>query len=181
MTLTEAISRLKPEEFNLILKNGTRKSVLCGYELNSLEYSSYTFVKEIAPDLIKNAKFDLLLFKLLKDRGYNVFEYDIENEPNAELMQSLCWVLDELERINEMEQETLSAEPETNMFLAGVERLNVFGVVNVLDNLSGGDVLKWDEIRKLPYHYVYFKQCKTNIENQIHKKYMELNKPKKTK
>jgi hypothetical protein len=53
MTLTEAISRLSEDEFQLILKSGKRSSVLCGYELEALILSSFTFVKEIAPDLIK--------------------------------------------------------------------------------------------------------------------------------
>lgn len=179
MTLTEAISKLSLGDFQLILKNGARSSVLCGYDLETLEYSSYKFVKEIAPSLIKNAKFDLLLFKLLKDRGYNVFEYDIELTPNVQLLPVLCWVLDELERINEMEMEVLNSPPDMKMHAAGVDRLNVFGHLNVIDSLAEGDVTKWETVWMLPYHTVFFKQSKSIVENEIQKKLMKLNTPKK--
>jgi hypothetical protein len=115
----------------------------------------------------------------LKDRGYNVFEYDIANTPNAQLLEVLTWIFDEFKLIARMEDEHLNTPPDFKMAAAGVERMNVFGHLNVIDSIAGGDPLKWEAVRKLPYHVIFDKQYKSTIENDIQKKLMEANTKKK--
>ena len=178
MTLTEAISKLTHEEFAFIIKNGKRSSELIGYDLETITKSSYKFVNEIAPDLIKNAKFDELLYKSLRDRGYNVFFYEIENANKNKLLESFCWIYDELKEINLLEEAYLNTPPDPKLMMAGIDRMNVFGITNIVDSLAGGDILKWEQIKELPYHMVFDKQYKTAIENDIQKRLVEINKVK---
>jgi hypothetical protein len=74
-------------------------------------------------------------------------------------------------RIIEREQKTLKYTPDRKELLAGVQDLNKFGEKNLVDALAGGDVLKHDDVLKLPYNTVYLKLYQDNVKARINKKY----------
>lgn len=164
------LNQLSQEEVDFIFKNGKRSSILFNFDFQSLIYSSYGFVKEVIPSAFITGDIERMIFKACKERGVHVFLSDISHLPVPEVMSFICWLKDELEAIVIMEGQHLSSEPEMDLKAAGIEELNQFGTLNVIDSLAGGDVLKWDAIRALPYHVVFDKQLKGIVEKGIEKR-----------
>jgi hypothetical protein len=61
------------------------------------------------------------------------------------------------------------------------QRMAKFGVLNIIDSLANGDVLKWKEIEKLPYMVVFTKLRMENEKNKIQREINELQRKKQLK
>jgi len=88
-------------------------------------------------------------------------------------MSFILWIIDEMKSIQDLEIKYLKSDPNPKMLQAGINNLDQFGILNTLDNLSGGDILKYDLIRNIPYNIVFDKQymevVKSGIENKLAK------------
>lgn len=173
MKFNEALANLKQEDFEFLLKNGKRSTILNDIDFESLCYSSYKFVKETSVDLIKIGNFEKLIFECFIDRKINIFENDIQHFDFNKCLSFVFWIIDDLKYWQEMEQAHLSGEPDIDMMLAGINELNIFGDLNTIDMMAGGDVLKWNEIKKLPYQTVFDKQLKSIKEAKFQKEYQK--------
>lgn len=171
MGFNTAFSRLPEDDFLFIMKNGKRINVLLGYDFKSLIYSSFKFLKETLPDLIKNCNFEKLVLEMFMDRGVNVFTCDIDSIDYNEMLYFIFWVMDEMEAIAKMENTHLVSETDMDLISAGIQEMQQFGELNTIDSLAGGDVLKWEQVKLLPYHVVFDKQFKSIVEQRISKKY----------
>lgn len=169
----DKLKQITQEEFNFLVKNGKRSSKLLNFDFDSLIHSSYTIVKEVIPDLLAKCDFEMLFFEMLKDRSEHVFLIDVQNISSSEAMAFILWIIDELKSINELESQFLRSDPDVKMLQAGINKLDKFGILNTLDNLAKGDILKYDLIRKLPYRTVFDKQymevTKSDIEKRLTK------------
>jgi len=170
MSFNIALLKIGVDEFTFLFKNSIRKSNLLNHEFESLHLSSWKFVKEIAPQLIKLGNFEKLIIEIFKDRGIGIFPADVNYSDYNECLYFLFWIIDEVKHWNETESKVLSAEPDVKLLAAGINELNQFGDLNTIDSLANGDVLKYEEIKMLPYHVIFDKQYKTNIENNINRK-----------
>lgn len=56
----------------------------------------------------------------------------------------------------------------------GSERLAKYGYYNTLDDLSGGDITKWEEIRQLPYNEVFLKLLLNKDKAQLEREMSEI-------
>lgn len=79
-----------------------------------------------------------------------------------------------------IEGQTLAYTPEQNESNAGIEVFERYGAINVLETLSGGDVLKWETVKGLSYEVVYVKLCLNRDKAEYEKKYRELTTPVST-
>ena len=61
------------------------------------------------------------------------------------------------------------------------ERMSKFGVLNAIDSLAKEDVLKWEQIEKLPYMTVFAKLMMDKEKNNIQQEIAELQKKKQLK
>lgn len=168
--LNQKLSLITQEDFDFLIKNGKRSSILLNFEFESLIYCRWGFLKEVIPDLFSRNEFEKLLFLMLKDRGVNVFLNDVSNCDLKEVMSFILWIMDELKTIRELEATYLVSEPDIKLLQAGINELDQFGIKNTLDNLAGGDILKYDLIRQLPYHEVFDKQYMETIKKKVEKK-----------
>lgn len=84
------------------------------------------------------------------------------------------YIIKDLFRILEREARTLKYTPDRKELLAGVNDLSKFGEKNLVDALAGGDVLKHNDVLKLPYNTVYLKLYQDSVRAKINKKYSEL-------
>lgn len=166
MKLNDYIASFTQEQLSFIIENGKRTSVLDNFDFQDATLFTFNFVKETIPNLIKIANFEQLINECFKDRG---FAFGFEND-NQKCLQFILWLKDELKSINDLETNYLTSDPDIDMISAGVNEMNQFGNLNVLDQLSGGDILKWEEIGKLQYAKVFDKLYKSTIENNIQKK-----------
>ena len=94
----------------------------------------------------------------------------VKKQDNYKKLKFLFWIQDQYKLINELEQRYLSSPPDGKLIQAGIQDLDVLGDKNILDQLAGGDVLKWEQIEQLPYGRVFDKQLKNVIEARISKK-----------
>ena len=159
-----------------LLKNGKRTSVLNGFDFESLTLFSFKFVKKTMPNLLKLGNFDKLVFEAFKDRKQYIFENDVNYFDFKEVLYFIFWLKDEMQHWAKMEGDYLSSDPSADMMGAGINELDIFGVDNVIDSLSGGDITKHALIEVMSYGKVFDKQWKSNIENRIQKKLSKVKK-----
>ncbi|MDD3645502.1 MAG: hypothetical protein PHR19_08255 [Bacteroidales bacterium] len=75
----------------------------------------------------------------------------------------------EIRRIVDTEGKLLAYTPTMEEEAAGLDRFNKFGVALQLDSLAGGDVLKWEEVRALPYEIAILKLVIDKTKNDYSK------------
>jgi hypothetical protein len=168
--LNSQLAQITNEDFDFLSKNGKRTSVFMRYDFESLIYSEWGLLKFDLPDLFASGNFEQLLFLLLKDRNVNVFLNDIQKQPINKAIEFILWIKDELETIKDLEKTYLSSDPSAKMFQAGINKLDQFGIMNTIDNLSGGDILKYEFIKKQKYNVIFDKQYREVITNEIQAK-----------
>lgn len=83
------------------------------------------------------------------------------------------WVVEAMTELMETEQTELVYEPTEKEKEAGVEDLNRFDFFPTIDQLTGGDQTRVDEILMLPYHKVFRKMAYTKAVGNINKKLVE--------
>lgn len=171
MELNQLILQIPAEEMEFILKHGERINGINEIKSKPLLQFSFEIVKYELPELLKNNDF-VGVSKLLL--GDNIRNVNINN-----LLNFVLWVLAEIDDINNLESTYLNSEPDIDLLMAGIKDLDVFGYINVVDTLAQGDILKWDEILKLPYQRVFDKMLKNNIENRIQRNYQKIISKKK--
>ena len=170
MSFNAALQKLQPDQIEFLLKNSVRRSSILGYDFEGLHLGSWKFLKETAPILIKTGNFEKLIVEAFKDRGIGIFYSDVNNADYNECLYFIFWVIDEIQAINKMEADNLSADPDVKLLAAGINEMNQFGDLNTIDSLASGDITKYEQIKSLPYHVIFDKQLKTKVETNINKK-----------
>ena len=172
--LNSQLAKITNDDFDFLSKNGKRSSVFMDYDFESLIYSEWGLLKFDLPDLFASGNFEQLLYLLLKDRGINFFLNDIQKQPINKIIEFILWIKDELETIKELEKTYLSSEPSAKMFQSGINKLDQFGIMNTVDNLARGDILKYELIKKQKYNVIFDKQYREVITNEIQNKLVKL-------
>ena len=72
------------------------------------------------------------------------------------------------------ENKLLSSKPTPIEKQAGIDTFNKFGVMNTVNSLAGGDVLKWELVKQLPYEMYLTKLLMNKTESEYQKKYSKL-------
>jgi len=170
MSFNISLAKLSEDELKHLIENGKRISELDGFDFENAILFSYGFIKEIVPNLIKNGNFEKLICSAFNDRGLAYQEKEISFIDHNKLLQFVLWIKDEIESINELEKTYLVSDPDIDMISAGINELNQFGILNTIDQLAGGDILKWNEVKKLKYSDVFDKLYKSTIESRVQKK-----------
>jgi len=164
-TLNSQLDKLSEAELQLLLKTARRSNRLFGQTAKDLIFYSYEFVKIKLPELLQNNELAQVV---------NLFFDDFSQAKTSELFSFIVWIIDQLEAIYKLEADYLQQTPDKDLINAGLSELDQFGELNVIDNLAGGDILKWEQIKKLPYHMVFDKLHKNVVEAKIQKKFIQL-------
>lgn len=160
--------------YNFVKKYGKRTNILFDVELEPLIYFPYGFVKIDLPSLLNENNIDEII-NLICD----IKDISVKKITDKEKISLTLWLIDELEAIGNLEQNYLSSQPEPELIAAGIDKLNVFGELNVIDSLAGGDILKHKGIKALPYYSVFDKLRKDNVKSEINKNYNKIISKKK--
>lgn len=174
------LSKLGSEKIKIIIENSKEKNHIFGTEFQSLIYYDWWFVKTEIPRMLKEFRITPLVNSLLaREQAIEV----AEDADTKDIVAVVVWVIAEIKRINELELEYLTSPPNIDLQNAGVQELEQFGEQNTLDVLTGGDLTKEDEIKKIPYHRVFDRLRKNLISAEIDARYKEImeskRKPKK--
>lgn len=167
-SLEEVLSTLAPEEMKLLIATGKRSNRIGKHQVKSLIYHPYWMVKVELPDMLKNARFTELVQEL--------FEKKLKRAKPKDVFSVVLWVKDELEAIYRLESEYLSSPPDTDLVNAGIKDLDQLGEFNVIDNLVTGwnGAYSHEDVKSMPYHFIFDKLRKNNIEAKISKRYQKI-------
>lgn len=149
-------------------------------QIKDIRSLTYGKVNEIKMNLLEASDRSIIdTIKMLVD----VEDYHILNFTITTFYGIISKIRTELIEINYGEINELTDDYEDE-FLAAVnanQRLEKFGVINVLDSLAKEDVLKWNEIEELPYMVVFTKLRLEKEKNKIQREVAELQKKKQAR
>lgn len=168
--LNNKLLQISQDDFNFLVKNGKRSSILLNFDFESLIYLKWGLLKETLPELFAKNDFEQLFFLMFKDRGINLFLNDIQKIEVNKAMNFILWIIDELKGIRELESTYLKSDPDSKLVQAGISKLDKFGLMNTLDNLTKGCPWDYDKVRALQYSVVFDKQYMEVTKSEIEKK-----------
>lgn len=157
-------------DFDFILRFGKASDTLGKWKSKPLTELPFGLVKIEIPELLNRGKTEDVVIKILKHQ-YSDFEL---KHTQGEIIAFVLWVKNQIEFINKIENAYLHSEPEPELIASGVHLLDEFGVMVTIDNLAGGDILKYDKIKALPYFEVYQKLKMDKIQNEIKNRYEKI-------
>jgi hypothetical protein len=160
------INSIPKTELEFIFKYGKQTNSINGIFAKSIFELSYKNVKQDIPEFLKEGKY-LEVANLFFDKPFEKLKAN-------ELLSFILFVLNQYEIINNNEKIKLDSPPDFDLQIAGIDELNVFGEINIIDNLAGGDITKWNDCWNLSYGDVFVKLCKSNIEKRIQKNYQKI-------
>ena len=168
MKFVDYISALG-EDYSFLDKFAIREGKLLGIHFEDLTEIPFGLLKEEIPELFKVQKYEESIHKLLRTKKKAVPFWRVKKADNQKKFLFLLWVKDQMVKISEMEQTYLHNPPDPKLLAAGLRNLDPLGTINTVDLLAGGDILKWEAIRQLPYSEVFNKLLKNAIEYRINK------------
>lgn len=172
MSFSEYLNSID-EDYLFIKKYSKPVGELCGIKLEDITHLPYKNIKETIPNLFENSQFEEAIELVLNKK---VSLNKIKKQKNSKKLLFLFWIRKQYERINEIEEQYLFSPPDSKLMQAGIKELDVLGNLNTIDNLAGGDILKWNKIESLSYDMIFNKMLKNTIESRINKKLVEINK-----
>lgn len=100
------------------------------------------------------------------------------------LVYYLRFVRDQMQQVQALEAKLNKEHADeideiSRLEAAGISEMNIFEELNLIDELAGGDPLKWEAIQALPYKAVYTKLLRNKIKGRVNRRYQQLLKPSK--
>lgn len=169
-------STVSLKDFQRMVKYGKPSDTIGPYKSKAFIELPYGVVKKDLPILQKQDLIQDSIELILNCQFDNV---DLSNVTGNEFLQFLLWIKDQQEFINNIEKNNLSSIPKAELMAAGIQRLDEFGSYVTIDSLASGDILKHEQIEKLPYYKVYEKLKLDKIQREIEEVYAEIIKNKK--
>lgn len=90
-----------------------------------------------------------------------------------DIFRFLKFVTKSIEQVNELEKK-LAYEPDADEERAGIEMFNEFGYFVTIHRLAGGDILKQEEVGRLPYSQVFATLRLNQTDNTFMKNYQKI-------
>jgi len=163
-------SRISDEDATMIRRYGERLDTLLGVEFTGIIHMSYDEVKEKIPELITSGSLNEAILMVMRSKRKYLTATRLFFVSNVKKLKFILWLQDQYKMIAKLEQMHLTSPPDPKMVAAGIRELDLLEDKNLIDALADGDILKWEEIRKLPYEKIFDKQLKTTIERRIDKR-----------
>ena len=174
------VNQLGRDHVEIVRKFIPAEDNLCGITIKDITLCSYQEIKHILPELMDANKYEEVIYTILKTKKKNITFAKIYRSNIRKRMLFIFWIQEQYKLINRLEDEMLISSPSSEQINAGIHTLNVLGDVNIIDSLSNGNVLKWAEIRNMPYGRIFEKQLRGVLMDRIAEK-MENNRKNKRK
>lgn len=148
------------------------------FKIKPFREMQYKQVIELKNVLRGQKNIDLVLIKTVSlFSDLQISDKDIEKANLKEFFQTINQINEQFEDIYRLEK-SLQGYTDVDLSNAGADQMNQFGDLNVIDSLAGGDILKWKEVLQLDWWDVYNKLLKDKIEQDIQRRYAEIQKNK---
>lgn len=142
-------------EYNYYLRYGDFKP-LDLFNFGDFEDQDFGFVKDMQEHLNHSGLSWQIYFKEVALKT-GKSEKEIAKRPLFDLQCSRFFIKEQIERINTLESASLGHTAGQREIEAGIERFQKFRSFIQFDKLAGGDILKFDEIRKITYSICFTK------------------------
>lgn len=147
------------------------------FEIGNFVDQSFGFVKDWQEIL----NYEGLSFeKLINEMSLFVSKSKKEIASNSifDLHRCIIYFVTQIEKINEIESKTLGHTPSNEEVQAGIDIFNKYHSFLQFNSLSGGDLLKFDQIRKLPYSVCLTKLMLDSDSSQFQTNLFKIRNPK---
>ena len=128
------------------------------FKLGSFMDKTFGFVKDIQFYFVYDKKgftWSAFFEEMAKETGLTMLE--LTDRSIFQLNACMLYIKDQIETINNIESDYLGHAPTPEQKAANIDRFNSYGPFLQFDALAGGDLLKIDEIKKLPYSVCFTK------------------------
>jgi hypothetical protein len=122
--------------------------------------------------------------ELLPAKALVCYEYDFNNFNNSlNYVLKLPFIfvyskgvkyLEQIQAVLELEAEHLSSKPTNEQQRAGLDMFDEFGIMNTVNALANGDILKYDEVMKIDYNTVFIKLKMSKFERIFNENYSKI-------
>lgn len=163
MSVAKLINNLDQDIFKVLLKHAKPSSSFQGVEIP--EITTWKFCDVM--DLMGNST-PVNMIKV----ATGLPEKAILKGDQKAFIRALKHLTIEVKKIEKLEEQ-LRVEPDADMINAGIDKLNVFGVVALYYAINP-DPRFWDEISVVPYHKMWSKLMLDKTNKQIQKEYDQL-------
>jgi len=148
-TLAEYVEGQYREEVDFVLKYGAFNP-LDLFKIGDIFEATFGFVKD-AQGYINYSGLDFANYIDLISTNFGIKEKDLAVKKVLDIKCSMIWLEAQIEQVNEIESMKLGSEPSAEEQRAGVERFEKYRSFLQFDALTGGDILKYEQLRKVPY------------------------------
>lgn len=158
------------EDYTFLDKFAKRTGELAGVTFEDLTEIPFGVLKEELPAMFEAGDLEGAIHLLVATKKKKLTLGRVKRLRNKDKFLFLLWVKDQLKKLGQLEAQYLSAPPDPKLMAAGISELDALGAINTIDVLAQGDILKWNQIRALPYGQVFEKLLKITIEARINKR-----------
>ncbi len=158
------------EDYAFLDRFAKRTGELAGVKLEDLTEIPFGTLKEELPQRFEDGDMEGAILLLLATKKKKLTLGMVKRLRNKDKFLFLLWVKDQLKKLGQLEAQYLSAPPDPKKVAAGISELDALGAINTVDLLAQGDILKWNQIRALPYGQVFEKLLKSTIEARINQR-----------
>ena len=92
----------------------------------------------------------------------------------VDLLGVFVHLSNEIYRLLKRDSENLSCKPTSEQVRAGIDKMNKYGIMNILDPLSGGNVLNHDSLLAIEYNLIFHKLNYDNGKNKFQERYADI-------
>ena len=128
-------------EYDALLQYSTASKDIAN--LGDLINCEFGFVKQLQYSVSKGFNIDGLVEYFPQ---VNIYELKF-----SQFVQLINWIKNQLEFINKLESDNLSYQPDGKEEAAGIDDFNKFGYLVQIDSLAGGDITKYEQVKKTKY------------------------------
>lgn len=144
-----------------------------GKPLGQLQFGQVAMLK----DMMKDADYEGL-----KEAYQNIFginEHQFQSSPVTDFLSTIGWIRKSLIELIEKENKALQSDPDPDLQLAGVARLNPFGEMNTLIAIAQQFSTTPHVVETWTYNTVFTIMLHNKTMGEVQKEYIEIKRKKK--
>lgn len=170
-TIQEFLAVHSKEDVGFIMEYIEPLKEFLGIDYSDLTMHEYSKVIKAFKRLGENDIAGMVLEIIGKDKITEAYLMKLES---VKVLGFIRHLLNEIERISELEKTYINSDIDGKLLSAGIEKLDVFEEINVYASINPNPK-EWESLSKLPYHliftYLWRENTVNKIQDNLHKKH----------
>ena len=156
-------------DWDILEKHGKRLNKLCGIEVPDLFSLPYKTLKKDIPKLLVSQDLNKVLYIVLNHVKKCNFVRIVLTKKKKRIY-FLLWILEQYDKINQMEKVQLKTTINPKWINAGIRKLEVLEDFNLIDTITKDYNYTHKDAELLPYAVIYSIQLKNKIIGDVQAK-----------